>query len=76
VKEWIAGSGLQTILIEAGATWQNASIESLNDRFRDEFLNGELFGSLIEAQGFGEDDVRSYNGERSLFALDCRTPAE
>ena len=58
MKEWIAGSGLQTILIEAGATWQNASIESLNCRFRDEFLNGELFGSLVEAQVLGEDDLR------------------
>ena len=58
MKEWIAGSGLWTILIEAGATWQNASIESLNGRFKGEFLNGELFGSLVEAQVLGEDDLR------------------
>ena len=66
MKEWIAGSGLWTILIEAGATWQNASIESLNGRFRDEFLNGELFGSLVEAQGLGEDDPASTSARAPL----------
>ena len=64
MKEWIAGSGLWTILIEAGATWHNASIESLNGRFKGEFLNGELFGSLVVAQVLGEDDLRSYNCAR------------
>jgi hypothetical protein len=34
----------------AWADWQNGHIESSNSRIRDEYLNGHLFESLIEAQ--------------------------
>jgi len=30
--------------------WENGCCESFNARFRDEFLNGEIFYSLGEAQ--------------------------
>lgn len=66
VKDWI----------EPGAPWQNAYIESLNSRFRDEFLNVELFGSHVEAKVLGEDYRRRYNQERPHSSLDYQTPAE
>ena len=36
--------------IEAGSPWQNGFAESFNGRFRDEFLNTELFTTTREAQ--------------------------
>ena len=34
----------------AASLWENGCCESFNARFRDEFLNGEIFYSLGEAQ--------------------------
>ena len=76
VKDWIEKSGFATLYIKPGAPWQNAYIESLNSRFRDEFLNVELFGSLVEAKVLGEDYCRRYNRERPHSSLDYQTPAE
>lgn len=76
VKDWIERKGIATLYIEPGAPWQNAYIESLNSRFRDEFLNVELFGSLVEAKVLGEEYRRRYNHERPHSSLDDQTPAE
>ena len=43
-------SGTDTVFIDPGSPWQNAWIESFNGRLRDEFLNGQQFASLLEAQ--------------------------
>ncbi|WP_243614868.1 integrase core domain-containing protein, partial [Shimia aestuarii] len=42
--------GSKTAYIEPGSPWENGYCESFNARFRDEFLNGEIFYSLREAQ--------------------------
>jgi transposase InsO family protein len=76
VKDWIERRGFQTLYIEPGAPWQNACSESFNSRFRDEFLNRELFGSLLEAKVLGGDYRRRYNGARPHSSLDYRTPSE
>jgi len=34
--------------------WQNGFAESFNSRFRDEFLNTELFATVAEAQGLAD----------------------
>ena len=49
VRKWIAAVGALTAYIELGSPWENGYIESFNDRFRDELLNGEIFYSLKEA---------------------------
>ncbi len=36
--------------IEPGSPWENPLLESFNGRVRDELLNVEQFGSLLEAQ--------------------------
>jgi putative transposase len=36
---WCKDSGATTAYIEQGSPWQNGYAESLNGRFRDEFLN-------------------------------------
>jgi transposase InsO family protein len=76
VKDWIERRGFKTLYIEPGAPWQNAYSESFNSRFRDEFLNRELFGSLLEAKVLGGDYRRYYNGERLHSSLNYHTPSE
>jgi putative transposase len=39
-----------TSYIEPGAPWENPFVESFNGRARDELLNIEEFGTLLEAQ--------------------------
>ena len=43
-------NGTTTATIESGSPWQNGYTESFNWRFRDEFLNTELFTTAPEAQ--------------------------
>ena len=76
VKDWIDRRGLRTLYIEPGAPWQNAYSESFNSRFRDEFLNRELFGTLLEAKVLGREYRRHYNERRPHSSLDYRTPLE
>ncbi|MDB4404462.1 integrase core domain-containing protein, partial [Akkermansiaceae bacterium] len=49
VRKWIEGRGFKTLFIVPGSPWENAYSESFNSRFRDEFLNVELFTSVLEA---------------------------
>jgi putative transposase len=76
VKDWIAERGFKTCFIEPGSPWQNAYIESFNSRFRDEFLNIEAFGSLLEAKVLGEEHRYKYNHQRPHSSLGDMTPAE
>ncbi len=48
VKGWLNEIGVKTLFIEPEAPWQNGSVGSFNSRFRDEFLNMEIFNSLKE----------------------------
>jgi transposase InsO family protein len=50
VRDWIKAVGAKTAYIEPESPWENGCCESFNARFRDEFLNGEIFYSLREAQ--------------------------
>lgn len=76
VKDWIARRGFKTCFIEPGSPWQNPYIESFNSRFRDEFLNIEVFGSLLEAKVLGEAHRYKYNHQRPHSSLGDLTPAE
>jgi len=50
VRKWLAGLGIKPLYIEPGSPWENGYCESFNSKLRDEFLNGEIFYSLREAQ--------------------------
>ena len=76
VQSWIEGRGFKTCFIKPGSPWQNAYIESFNSRFRDEFLNLEVFGSLLEAKVLGEEHRYKYNHQRPHSSLGDLTPAE
>ena len=76
LRTWCKNSGTTTAYIEPGSPWQNGYAESFNSRFRDEFLNTELFATVAEAQGLANRWRWEYNTLRPHSALQGRTPLE
>lgn len=75
IRKWLKNVGVITAYIEPGSPWENGYIESFNARMRDEFLNGELFGNMYEAQVLISRWVRYYNTVRPHSSLGGRPPA-
>ena len=75
VQDWIKAVGAKTAYIEPRSPWENGYCESFNARFREEFLNGEIFYSLREAQILIEEWRKHYNTKRPHSALGYRPPA-
>jgi putative transposase len=76
LRDWCRLVGTTTTYIEPGSPWENPFIESFNGRVRDELLNGEEFGSLLEAQVLVEAWRIEYNTYRPHSSLGGLTPAE
>ncbi len=76
VRKWLKESDVKTLFIEPGSPWENAHIESFNSRLRDEFLNREIFSTLIEAQVLAEQHRVYHNLDRPHSSLGYLTPAE
>ena len=72
--EWAHAHGVAMRLIEPGKPNQNAYVESLNGRLRDECLNEHWFTSLLHARTVIEAWRREYNQERPKKALGGLTP--
>lgn len=75
VRRWLERVGVKTLFIEPGSPWENGYVESFNGKFRDEFLNGEMFYTLTEAQVLIERWRSDYNRIRPHSALGYRPPA-
>jgi putative transposase len=75
VRGWLERVGVKTLFIEPGSPWENGYVESFNGKFRDEFLNGELFYTLMEAKVLIERWRNDYNRIRPHSALGYRPPA-
>lgn len=45
VYDWITSMDPKTAYIELGSSWESGHCESLNTRYRDELMNGEIFNS-------------------------------
>ena len=75
LRKWLFELGVSTLFIEPGSPWENGYIESFNGKFRDEFLAGELFDTLGEAQVLTERWRRSYNSIRPHSSIGYRSPA-
>jgi transposase InsO family protein len=69
-------SGINAAYVEPGKPWQNGFAESFHSRLRDEFLDGEVFRSIGEAQVRLEMWRRDYNEERLHSSLGYFTPHE
>ena len=74
--ECCTGNGSATAYIPPGSPWENPFVESFNGRLRDEFLNIELFSSLLEVKLLAEQHRIEYNAYRPHSALQGRTPLE
>ena len=75
LREWLSSLGVITTYIEPGSPWENGYCESFNSRMRDEFLNGELFGHLYEAEVLARRWKDYYNTVRPHGSLGGRPPA-
>jgi transposase InsO family protein len=76
VQQWLGGQGAKTLYIHPGSPWENAYIESFNDKLRDECLNMEVFRNGLEARGVIEAWRREYNEHRPHSSLNYMTPTE
>lgn len=76
IQDWLREKNVKTIYITPGSPWENAYIESFHDKLRDECLNREIFGSLMEARVVIEQWRLEYNGERPHSSLGYQTPEE
>lgn len=76
IQDWLKANQIKAIYIEPGAPWENGHIESFHDKLRDECLNREIFGSLLEAKIIVESWRVEYNTERPHSSLGNKTPAE
>jgi transposase InsO family protein len=73
---WMTAAGLETLYIAPGAPWENGYAESFNSKVRDELLNAEEFGSVVEAKILAREWRQEYNPVRPHRSLEYRTPAE
>lgn len=75
IEDWLKRRSVKTIYITPGSPWENAHIESFHGKLRDELLNREIFGTLIEAKVVLEQWRCEYNEERPHSSLGNDTPA-
>jgi len=76
ILEWIAQSGIATVLSDPGKPWQNGADESFNGKLRDECLSLEWFRSRSEAAIVIESWRQHYNAVRPHSSLNYLTPHE
>jgi len=50
LRGWLQRLGVKTLFIEPGSPWENGYIESFNGKLRYEFLDGEIFDTVLEAR--------------------------
>ncbi len=75
VREWLKTLGVTTLYITPGSPWENGYIESFNGKLRDEFLNVDIFDTLLEAKVLIERWRQHYNHIRPHSSLGYRPPA-
>lgn len=75
LRDWLSSLEVRTLYIAPGSPWENGYCESFNGRMRDEFLNGENFYTLKEAEVLVEKWRREYNEVRPHSSLGYKPPA-
>jgi transposase InsO family protein len=76
LQQWLSRTGIKIRFIEPGSPWQNGVNESFNGRFRDECLNRELLGSVLEAQVIARAFKEEYNTVRPHSTIGYKVPAD
>lgn len=75
LRHWFRTLEVEPLYIMPGAPWENGYVESFNKKIRDQFLNGEIFYTLREAQVLIERWRIHYNMIRPHSSLHGRPPA-
>ncbi len=75
LRSWFKTLKVAPLYIQPGSPWENGYIESFNGKLRDEFLNGEIFYTLLEAQVLTERWRMHYNLKRPHSSLGYKPPA-
>ena len=75
VRDWLKRLEVETLFIEPGSPWENGYVESFNGKLRDEFLNSEVFYTLLEAKTLIENWRSHYNKIRPHSSLRYLPPA-
>ncbi len=75
LRHWLKTLEVEPLYIEPGSPWENGYVESFNGKMRDQFLNGELFYTLKEAQILTERWRIHYNTIRPHRSLGGQPPA-
>ena len=73
--KWLKHLEVGPLFIQPGSPWENGYCESFNGKMRYEFLDGEIFYSLLEAQVLIEKWRNHYNTLRPHSSLGGRPPA-
>jgi putative transposase len=76
MDKWAYEHGVELGFSRPGKPTDNAKVESVNGRLRQECLNAHWFMSLVDAQGKIEAWRTEYNESWPYCALDWLTPAE
>jgi putative transposase len=76
LSQWLPSRGAEAIPVAPGSPWENGFIESFHSRFRDEFLEAEVFESVPDAKEKGRWFRREYNTARPHSSLGYKTPKE
>ena len=74
LQQHLATRQIGTHYITPGSPWENPFVESFHGKLRDECLNRELLGNLLEARVILGDFQQEYNTVRPHSALQYRTP--
>ena len=75
ILRWLHEAGIETALIDPGKPWQNGADESVDGKFRDEFLTLQWFRNRVDAKVGTEQWRRHYN-ESARIGLGYLTPLE
>ena len=67
---------IDTALLDPGKSWQNATAESFNEKFRAECLSLQWFRNRMDAKGGLKQWRQHYNEVRPHLSLGYLTPAE
>jgi putative transposase len=76
VLQWAAEHDIEWHYITPGRPMENGFTESFNGRMRDEFLNQNIFSTLVEAQHLAAEWLYDYNHVRPHSSLKYLTPME
>ena len=75
ILRWLLQAQIETALIEPGKPWQNATDESFNGKFRDEYLSLQWFRNRVDAKvGIKEPDTIEFLPHLQTPSISfCRT---